>query len=207
LGPSIAESLGFYWTPQESKRLGDKPASYFYKDDDADIDVISTLYHEVSHQLLFESTPCKYDSRSNNYWVMEGLGTYFETVSPQPDGSILVGGVTGPRIGLVQVRLFKTGTVMPIEKLVAMGQRRFRGQGEDVHENYQAAMALTVFLMQYDGGRYRDSFLDYVESVYRGRLKGNVGRSLEDRLGVPFKTLEQQFMMFLRTANQEAEAH
>ena len=29
-------------------------------------------------------------------------------------------------------------------------------------------MALAVFLMQADGGRYREGFLDYVRDAYRG---------------------------------------
>jgi hypothetical protein len=210
-GPGIAESLGFYLTPDESKRLRDKgldvkPASFFFKEEGGDIGTFATLYHEVGHQLLFESTstPRKLDN-SSNYWVWEGLGTYFESVTPQPDGSILVGATQSPRIALVKLRLFEKGKIMPIAPLVAMGKSQFSGKRADVYENYQMAMALTVFLMQSDGGRYRDAFLDYVEAAYRGRLKGYVGRSLEDRLGVPLATLDQELIAFLRTANQEAE--
>ena len=59
----------------------------------------ATLYHEVSHQLLFETAgPNAYTKNVGNYWVFEGLGTYFETVSPQPDGSLEVGGLVGRRI-------------------------------------------------------------------------------------------------------------
>ena len=42
----------------------------------------ATLYHEASHQILFEigRQGRAYDKNRANYWVLEGLGTYFETV-------------------------------------------------------------------------------------------------------------------------------
>ncbi len=37
-------------------------------------------------------------------------------------------------------------------------------------------MALAVFLMQGDGGRHREGFLDYVRDVYKGRFRrGSAG--------------------------------
>ena len=60
----------------------------------------ATLYHEVSHQLLFESAGRRTTIERNvgNYWVFEGLGTYFETLTAEPDGSLRIGGLVGPRI-------------------------------------------------------------------------------------------------------------
>ena len=40
-------------------------------------------------------------------------------------------------------------------------------------------MALTVFLMQWHQGTYRDAFLDYVRDAYRGRIKRGTGASLK----------------------------
>ena len=46
----------------------------------------STLFHEVSHQLLFESAGrSHFERNTGNFWLWEALGTYFETVEPQPD--------------------------------------------------------------------------------------------------------------------------
>ena len=59
-------------------------------------------------------------------------------------------------------------------------------------------MALTVFLMQWHEGTYRDAFLDYVRDAYRGRIKHGAGRSLQDRLGQPYATLDAQFHAFLK---------
>jgi hypothetical protein len=67
-----------------------------------------------------------------------------------------------------------------------------------VYLNYQQAMALTVFLMQWHQGTYRDAFLDYVGDAYRGRLRRTTGRSLQDRLGQPYSTIQEQFLAFLK---------
>ena len=90
-------SLGFY-DPPKSARSGRAPA-YFYYYAKGQLPVEANLYHEVSHQLLFETAGRNaYTSNFGNYWVFEGLGTYFETVEPQPDGSLEVGGLVGPRV-------------------------------------------------------------------------------------------------------------
>ena len=59
-------------------------------------------------------------------------------------------------------------------------------------------MALTVFLMQWHQGTYRDAFLDYVRDAYRGRIKRGTGRKLQDRLGQKYSTLDAQFLAFLK---------
>ena len=153
----------------------------------------ATLYHEVSHQLLFETAgPNAYTRNVGNYWVFEGLGTYFETVSPQPDGSIEVGGLVGRRIEEAIRPLVGQGQLIPLAEFIAFDQNAFNSENE-IHLHYQQAMALTVFLMQWHDANYRDPFLDYVRDAYRGRIKHGAGRSLRDRLGQPYGTLDNQF--------------
>jgi hypothetical protein len=196
-GPDINQSLGFYDPPRagKAKRL---PA-YFFRDVNGQLPVTATLYHEVSHQLLFESAgPNAFARNVGNYWVFEGLGTYFETVQSQPDGSLEVGGLVGPRIEVARQRLIGRGEHVPLARMVALDQQAFNQKG-DVHLNYAEAMALTVFLMQANGEQYREPFLDYVKDAYRGRIKRTTGRSLEDRLGVPYGTLDEQFLAYLKT--------
>jgi hypothetical protein len=195
-GPGIEDSIGFYVTPKEAKPLHIQPACYFFKDEHGQIEETATLYHETSHQLLYESKPGERSGR-RSYWVLEGLGTYFETVNPQPDGSLLVGGWFGPRLAVARQRIIEQKEYVPIARLVTMSKDRFNGAGGgDVYLNYAEAMAFTVFLMQYDSGRYRDDFLDYVEAVYRGIE----GQPLPARLGVSYETLEEQFLAFLKAA-------
>ena len=193
-GGDPADSLGYYQPLRSSK--GNRAPAYFFRDPDGQIPVTATLYHEVSHQLLFETAgPNHYKNNAGNYWVFEGLGTYFETVTPRPDGTIEAGGLVGERIAAAQQSL-AAGRFLPLDQFLRLDHLSFN-RADRIHVNYQQAMALTVFLMQWHDGAYRDAFLDYVYDAYRGRLKRNAGRLLEDRLGQSVKVLDSQFREFL----------
>jgi hypothetical protein len=195
-GPEIAYSLGFY-DPAKSggnKRL---PA-YFFRDPNGQLPMTATLYHEVSHQLLFETAgPNGYTKNVGNYWVFEGLGTYFETISPQPDGSIEVGGLVGRRMEEAIRLMADPGRAIPLAEFVDLDQASFNSK-DRIYSHYQQAMALTVFLMRWQQGIYRDAFLDYVRDAYRGRIKHAPGRSLQDRLGQPYTVIDSQLRAFLK---------
>ncbi len=195
-GPSIMQSLGIYIPPKPGK--GRRVPAFFFRDPKGAIAASATLYHEVSHQLLFElAGPHACDRNAGHYWVFEGLGTYFETVVAAPDGTLRVGGLVGPRIVGAKIRLIDRQEFVPTERLVRLGRNEFN-RDDVVHLHYAEAMALTVFLMQTRSESYRDPFLDYVKDAYRGRLRRDSGRSLDERLGIPYKTLDDQFLDFLR---------
>ncbi len=159
-GPKIAESLGFYEPPKAGG--GRRVPAYFFRDPGGQLPVTATLYHEVSHQLLFETAGSNaYTKNIGNYWVFEGLGTYFETVAPQPDGSLEVGGLVGRRIEEAIKAIVDQRRYVPLAQFVALDQNGFNRE-EDIYLHYQQAMALTIFFMQWHEGIYRDAFLDYV---------------------------------------------
>jgi hypothetical protein len=198
-GDDIDQSLGYYNPPRPGK--GNRAVAYFFRDGDGQLPVTATLYHEVSHQLLFETAgPNAYTKNVGNYWVFEGLGTYFETVTPQSDGSLEVGGLVGERLAAARQSL-SDGKFLPLEQFLMLGQNSFN-RADRIHANYQQAMALAVFLMQWNDGTYRDAFLDFVRDTYRGRIKRSTGRSLEDRLGEPVRVIETQFRDFLARAGR-----
>jgi len=195
-GPGIDQSLGIYIPPKPGQ--GKRVPAYFFRDPDGAIAATATLFHEVSHQLLFElAGPNAFDRNVGNYWVFEGLGTYFETVVTVPDGSLRVGGLVGPRIDVAKLRLIKQREFVPTERLVRLGRNEFN-RDDLVHLHYAEAMALTIFLMQAEDESYREPFLDYVKDAYRGRLRRDTGRSLAERLDIPYKTLDAQLLEFLR---------
>jgi hypothetical protein len=195
LGPDVALNLGFYDPPKAGR--GRVPA-YFYRDPNGQIPEVATLYHEVSHQLLFETAgPNSYTKNTGNFWVFEGLGTYFETVVPQPDGSLEVGGLVGPRIDEALNSIVVRRRAIAIGDFVAFDEATFRDKVE-IYHNYQQAMALTIFLMQWNHGAYRDRFLDYVRDAYHGRIKRSNGRSLREHLGQSYAVLDKQFLEFLK---------
>jgi hypothetical protein len=204
-GQGVHDSLGTYLPLKDAKRLS-LPAgtSFFYRDPGGQLDVTETLYHEVSHQLLFESAGAdKYDPHNGHFWVFEGLGTYFETLRPQPDGSLRIGGLVGKRIEAAQDRVqnfIPSGRLVQFNKFVFNG-----GTGGDVFLNYQEAMALTVFLMQAQECKYREQFLEYAREVYKGRLRGTA-KGLDDRLGKDFADLDREFLSYIKPRKQPAEA-
>jgi hypothetical protein len=196
-GPDIDKTLGIYLPPRSNQRRGQ---AYFYRDPGGQLDITATLYHEVSHQLLFESTrvgPSAYKKNAGNYWVFEGLGTYFETIAPLPDGALQVGGFVGPRIDVARIRLIDRGEHVPIGQLVRLAQSGFNDPGQ-VHLNYAEAMALAVYLMHGQDGRYREGFLDYVRDALHGRLRLDGSSALDERLGVSYQTLDDELLAALK---------
>ncbi len=194
-GNALNDSLGFY-----DDRL---KTSYFYFDPNPQIDLESTLYHEGSHQLLFEiAGKSNREKNTGQYWVFEGLGTYFETLTFPGDGSVAeVGGPIGPRLTRARDRLLDLKELIPLNRFVAMDQDRFNSPVGDIYLNYLEAMALTVYLMQHDGGAFREPFLDYVRDAYRGRIKKGAGRSLEDRVGLAYPILAKDLLDYLKTVS------
>jgi hypothetical protein len=194
--PDIKESLGYY-DPLGRGQKNRKPA-YFFLDEEGQIDAIATLYHEVSHQLLFESVGGNfYERNEGNYWVFEGLGTFFETVITNPDGSMEVGGFVGPRIDEAVKRFTGDQVMIPTGLFVGLPKQIFN-LPKQIYANYQQAMALTLFLMRWNDGIYREAFLTYVRDAVKGTIRANSGRTLQDRLGVPYDTIDAQFLDFLK---------
>jgi hypothetical protein len=194
--PDIGDSLGMY-LPAERGRRGQ---AYFFRDDGGEIEVTATLYHEVSHQLLFESGiagPNVYKKNVGNYWVFEGLGTYFETLIIAADGSARIGGLVGPRIEAARTSLVEKDRLIPLKEFVNFNENAF--MGGDVFLHYQQAIALSTFLMQARGGAYREGFLDYVKAACLGRLKGGAsGKPLDVRVGKPYADIEAELLAYLK---------
>jgi hypothetical protein len=198
-GAEIRNTLGIFLPAKELPTREGVGVSFFYRDPGGQLAETETLFHEVSHQLLFEMTPGKYDPGKENFWVYEGLGAYFETLRPQPDGSLRVGGLVGKRISVAQDRLIARGEFIPIGRMATYNKFLFNGgNGGDIYLNYAEAMALAVYFMDAHGGRYREDFLDYAHDVYKGRIKPGMGKPLEARVGVDDRTLGRDFLSYLK---------
>lgn len=191
IGRDETASLGLYMPKSESVRLlidgkTPPPRSYFFRDELQNFVGLSseaTMFHEASHQLLFETAgPSRWKENQGNYWIWEGLGTYFETIAPQPDGSYLIGSRAGPRLREAREAAAR-GRFRSIGDLAALSELLFKN-AQRVHTNYAQSMALVVFLMHAENGRWREAFLDYVADAYRGRYRpGSSAKPLEERLG------------------------
>jgi len=196
--PDIDRSLGYYDPLAPGPGRKDRKPAYFFRDEGGQIEATATLYHEVSHQLLFESVKgYAYKRNVGNYWVFEGLGTFFETVRTDRYGVMDVGDFVGPRIAEAVRQFGGLGNAVPTERFVGLGQDVFNREAL-IYSNYQQAQALTLFLMRWHDGAYREAFLDYVRDALKGTLRPNSGRSLQDRLGAPYATIDAQILEFLK---------
>ncbi len=178
--------------------------SYFYREPDGQIASLDTLHHEGSHQILFESAgPTRFERNSGNYWVWEGLGTYFETIRPQEDGSLLVGGLVGPRVAQALDLVVKQGKILPIEQLVTMDRHDFNAE-PGVYVHYPESMVLAIYLMHAEGGRFRDAFLEYVRDAYDGRITPRT-HTLDEHLGQSYDAIQNGLVEYLRAEPAKEE--
>ena len=216
LGAEVEGDLGRYLP---DTRIGRR--SYFYRDLGGSISAFETLYHEVSHQLLFESVGLnRYKRNVGNYWVWEGLGTYFETVEPRPDGRLAHGGRVGPRVALCRALALEGDHLVPTARLTSLDHADYYDTAIALREprellgadgiaranlHYNESMAFCIFLMQAASAEYRDEFFTYVRAGIDGRLN-NKDRRLFDYLGVEPSAIDRDFAAFLRDDRGDAEA-
>jgi hypothetical protein len=194
-GPEIQDTLGLY-LPAARGRPG---RAYFYRDPGGDLPETANLYHEVSHQLLFESGVARsnqYKRNQGNYWVFEGLGCYFETLTIEPDGSARIGGVVGPRLLAARENLAVKKRTEPLGTFVRFDEQAFKGPDRILY--YQEGAALATFLMHGRQGAYREGFLEYVRDACRGQIRAAAGRSLEARVDRAYATLEEELIGYLK---------
>ncbi len=195
-GEKIARTIGFYDPPKPGK--GGRAPAYFFHDPGGQLPVTATLYHEVSHQLLFENAgPNAYLKNKGNFWVYEGLGTYFESIVELSGGWLEYGGTVGRRVEEAAKSLIDEGRGVPLGQFVEFDRDDFN-RDHAIYLHYQQAMAFTLFLMQSNHGLRRAPFLDYARDAYHGRIKRATGRGLDDRLGETYSSLESQYLAYLK---------
>ena len=103
--------------------------AYFFRDPRGQLPVTATLYHEVSHQLLFETAgPNAYTRNVGNYWVFEGLGTYFETVCLSRTARSRSAASSGAAIEEAIRALVGKGQLIPLAEFIAFDQNAFNSE-------------------------------------------------------------------------------
>ncbi|HZL72032.1 MAG TPA: hypothetical protein VFC86_06210 [Planctomycetota bacterium] len=151
----------------------------------------NTLLHELTHQLahnamghetwsLLQQADVRSDS-PDNYWVMEGLAVYFGGLKIESGGPVFQGPRDRSRLEPPALRDF-------------LGYDH-AGFAKNPGLCYAIAGELTRYLMEANGGKRRDAFLDFVREYYLGNSSLD---TLEKSLGLKIPDLEREFVAWLK---------
>lgn len=160
LEPRIAATDGIYWMPTKTV--------WFHAGGDAPDPV--TIHHEATHQLFAEARP-ELDRVRHlagercGFWAIEAAACYMETLQPAASGWT-VGGRDAGRVPAAR-ELLAAGAFVPLEELCGLGRRDFQAH-ERPQDLYAQVAGLADFFMNGAGGRYRESFVEYLVRVYSG---------------------------------------
>ena len=144
--PGIAQSTGFYSDDRRTTFLIGQPLD------------LPTLRHELVHQLFSEATRSGLQSATGDesmpgsqrdFWLVEGIAGYFESMSVQANGTATLGGWDSPRLQFARYRVLASGDEMPIDELRRDGRLSAQSR-TDLPRWYAHAIARTHQLM--DGG-------------------------------------------------------
>ncbi|HEY1064940.1 MAG TPA: hypothetical protein VGE52_02475, partial [Pirellulales bacterium] len=162
-GGDVSISTGVYFNATEK--------AYFYVDDENDD---GTLLHEASHQLFSETNksiraagrrPNFWENRKANFWIVEGIACFMETLRAE-NGRWIVGGTDTNRFRYAQYRTVNQGWFEPIANLTGYSMNELVRQPE-VASLYSESAALVVYLMREP--RRRVAMDAYLVDVYLGQ--------------------------------------
>lgn len=187
--PLIEYTNGLYYTTDRTAYFFDKP------DESTD----HVLYHEATHQLFYESSPRdRKIAEKSHFWVVEGVSCYVESFRLQ-DGVYSLGDPDFDRFRAARFRLLNDGFYIPLERFASMGHGEFQSDSRNLAKRYSQAAGLSHFFMQYDGGRYRDAFIEYLSQLYRvSPTRNSRTKSLQTLTGVSHAELDGQYAEYLK---------
>ena len=162
--PRVGMTHGMYWTPTKT--------IWFFVDPAADPPEPHpvTIHHEATHQLFTEGRADAEKTRQLagercGFWAIEAAACYMESLQPT-DFGWTVGGRDAGRVPAAKDRLDEEFYV-PFAELCGMGRKEFQAH-DRLQQLYSQIAGQADFLMNSVGGRYRESFVEYLARVYCG---------------------------------------
>ncbi len=187
--PRIAETLGIYFDD-------DREAHFFAGDDES----AATLNHEAVHQLFQETRPAaRHVGETANFWIVEGIATYFETLREHRDPAAglyyTIGESSAGRLPAARERLLVGKFFVPLDELTRLGKDDLQRYGE-LAKLYSQSAGMAALLMDGEEGRYREPLVVYLSAVYAGRDDAS---SLSDATGSTGADLDAAYRRYLES--------
>lgn len=197
--PRIAMTNGLY-------QLEDRTA-YFYYDPLANND--ATVYHEVTHQLMYESHLKQRDiANKGHFWIVEGIANYTESFRVKPNGNGFnddgftyeVGDPRFIRFYWARKRLLEEDYFVPQHQFSRISRIVYQtGTEAQLQKRYSQAAGLAHFYMHYKKGRYRNALMIYMAQIYHSspRIQRDI-HGLDELTGVDYPTLDRQYREYIQ---------
>jgi hypothetical protein len=159
----------------------------------ATVPPFATMHHEAVHQLFQETKPSvRGVGELANFWITEGVATYFETLREHHDPAMglyfTIGEPDTGRLPAAKERLAERFYV-PLAELTKFGKLDMQRHAE-VSKLYSQSSGLAAFLMDGEDGRYREALVRYLAAVYAGR---DNERSLAEEAGADYSRLDAAY--------------
>ncbi len=199
--PRIGETLGIYFDTNAE-------AHFFAEDAESKVAAggatakattapVATLYHEAVHQLFQESKPAaRRIGEARNFWVIEGVATYFETLTEHLDPKaglyFTIGESTAGRLPAAKEKL-RDNYYIPLADLTKLGKYEIQHR-DDVAKLYSQSSGLVAFLVGGRDGQFREPLVRYLQAVYARR---DSDETLSDATGSSYSDLDAAYQRFM----------
>ncbi|MCA8926223.1 MAG: CAP domain-containing protein, partial [Planctomycetes bacterium] len=169
--PPTGWAAGFY--------SGGQHASFFYDIQGSSAN-ITVLQHEVTHQILGETA----GGGGAMAWLAEGAAVYLEDAFFK-DGGLVLGEMRHhQRVSTYAGNLRNGGNEHSLKTMITDYVTSAQWDSGDIATNYRGAGAAVYFLCNFDEGRYRADFVEFLRDAYRGQRP-----NLSTYFGLPEDTL------------------
>src|SRR5262249_50471626 len=134
-----------------------------------------------------------------NFWIVEGVATYFETLSEHRDQKAglyyTIGTAADGRLPAARKHPPGSTDYVPLGQLPKWGDRELQAQ-PNLTKIYSEACGLSAFLMDGQEARYREPLVKYLVAVYAGHSDP---QTLVKLTGSSYQELDAQYGEFLKS--------
>ncbi len=161
--PGVEQSTGFY---SDLKRIT------FLHDAGSSAESSKTRQHELTHQLLSEATdgrPRLRPGERREFWVVEGIACYMESIHFFESGIATIGGWQAERLQFARHRVFALGDQFNLSRANAEGRLQVQRQ-TDLSRWYSFASVHTHRIIDADHGQGLIDLLSRLAAIYQLRV-------------------------------------